>query len=88
MFMSHTDVVPVEEEEKWMFPPFSAQIHDGRIYGRGASDCKGLLAAQVMAMRLIRRNNINLRDSLIPVFRRRRGARRTLRLRLARRQLP
>ncbi len=65
MFMSHTDVVPVEEEEKWMFPPFSAQIHDGRIYGRGASDCKGLLAAQIMAMRLIKRNNIRLRDSLI-----------------------
>ena len=65
MFMSHTDVVPVEEEEKWMFPPFSAQIHDGRIYGRGASDCKGLLAAQIMAMRLIKRNNITLRDSLV-----------------------
>ena len=65
MFMSHTDVVPVEEEEKWKFPPFSAQIYDGRIYGRGASDCKGLLAAQVMAMRLIKRNNIQLRDSLI-----------------------
>ncbi|MXY20424.1 MAG: M20/M25/M40 family metallo-hydrolase [Dehalococcoidia bacterium] len=65
MFMSHTDVVPVEEEEKWTFPPFSAQIHGGRIYGRGASDCKGLLAAQIMAMRLIKRNNITLRDSLI-----------------------
>ena len=65
MFMSHTDVVPVEEEEKWTFPPFSAEIYDGRIYGRGASDCKGLLAAQVMAMRLIMRNNIRLRDSLI-----------------------
>ena len=56
MFMSHTDVVPVEEEEKWMFPPFSAAIHEGRIYGRGASDCKGLLAAQLMAMRLLKRN--------------------------------
>ena len=65
MFMSHTDVVPVEEEEKWTFPPFSAQIYDGRIYGRGASDCKGLLAAQIMAMRLIQRNGVNLRDSLI-----------------------
>ena len=65
MFMSHTDVVPVEEEEKWMFPPFSATIHDGRIYGRGASDCKGLLAAQLMAMRLLKRNGVQLRDSLI-----------------------
>ena len=65
MFMSHTDVVPVEEEDKWTFPPFSATIRDGRVYGRGASDCKGLLAAQMVAMRLLRRNGIALRDSLI-----------------------
>ena len=47
MFMSHTDVVPVEEEGKWRFPPFSATIANDRIYGRGASDCKGLLTAQL-----------------------------------------
>lgn len=65
MFMSHTDVVPVEEADKWRFPPFSAAIADGRIYGRGASDCKGLLTAQIYAMRLLKRNDIQLRDSLI-----------------------
>ena len=65
MFMSHTDVVPVEEEEKWRFPPFSATIADGRIYGRGASDCKGLLTAQMYAMRLLIRNGIQIEDSLI-----------------------
>ena len=65
MLMSHTDVVPVEEEQKWTFPPFSATVHEGRVYGRGASDCKGLLAAQLIAMRLIERNGIQLRDSLI-----------------------
>ena len=65
MFMSHTDVVPVEEEEKWRFPPFSATIADGRIYGRGASDCKGLLTAQLYAMRLLVRNGIQLENSLI-----------------------
>lgn len=65
MFMSHTDVVPVEEEEKWRFPPFSATIADGRIYGRGAADCKGLLTAQLYAMRLLARNGIALEDSLI-----------------------
>ena len=65
MFMSHTDVVPVEEEDKWRFPPFSAAVHDGRIYGRGASDCKGPLAAQMVAMRMIKRSGIELRDSLI-----------------------
>jgi acetylornithine deacetylase/succinyl-diaminopimelate desuccinylase-like protein len=65
MFMSHTDVVPVEDESKWRFPPFSATISDNRIFGRGASDCKGLLTAQLMAMRLLKRNGIALNDSLI-----------------------
>ena len=66
-FMSHTDVVPVEEEAKWRFPPFSATIANDRIYGRGASDCKGLLSAQLMAMRLLARNGVELEDSLILV---------------------
>ncbi len=64
MFMSHTDVVPVEDERKWRFPPFSATIADGRIYGRGASDCKGLLTAQLMAMRILKRNGVRLERSL------------------------
>ena len=65
LFMSHLDVVPVEEEEKWRFPPFSATISDGRIYGRGANDCKALLTCQLMAMRMLKRNGIPLNDSLI-----------------------
>ena len=65
MFMSHTDVVPVEEEEKWRFPPFSATIANGRVYGRGASDCKGLLTCQLTAMRILKRNGVNLQDGLI-----------------------
>ncbi|MCH7799907.1 MAG: M20/M25/M40 family metallo-hydrolase [Chloroflexi bacterium] len=65
MFMSHTDVVPVEEYDKWTYPPFSATIHDGRVYGRGAADCKALLTCQMMAMRLLKRNGIELEHSLI-----------------------
>ncbi len=65
MYMSHTDVVPVEDESKWRFPPFSATIAEGRVFGRGASDCKGLLTAQLMAMRLLRRSGVELEDSLI-----------------------
>ncbi len=65
MFMSHTDVVPVEDDAKWRFPPFSATIADGRIFGRGASDCKGLLTAQLMAVRILRRHGIELEDGLI-----------------------
>ena len=65
MFMSHTDVVPVEDESKWRFPPFSATIAEDRVFGRGSSDCKGLLTAQLMAMRLLKRNGIQLEDGLI-----------------------
>ncbi|PKB80031.1 MAG: hypothetical protein BZY88_10295 [SAR202 cluster bacterium Io17-Chloro-G9] len=65
MFMSHTDVVPVEEEEKWRFPPFSATVADGRVYGRGASDCKGLLTCQLITLRILKRNGVELEDGLI-----------------------
>ena len=65
MFMSHTDVVPVEDASKWKFPPFSATVADGRVYGRGASDCKALLAAQTMATRLLRRGGVELENGLI-----------------------
>ena len=41
MFMSHLDVVPVEEEEKWRFPPFSATVADGRVFGPGRHGLQG-----------------------------------------------
>ena len=65
MFMSHTDVVPVEDEGKWKHPPFSAAIDGDRIYGRGASDCKGLLTAQIMALILLKRSGVELADGLV-----------------------
>lgn len=65
MFMSHTDVVPIEDDAKWTYPPFSATVSNGRIYGRGAADCKGLLASQMMAMRILKRNGVTLNDGLI-----------------------
>jgi len=65
LFMSHLDVVPVEDETKWKYQPFGAEIDGGRIYGRGASDCKGLLACQLMALRLLKRNGLQLSDNLI-----------------------
>jgi acetylornithine deacetylase/succinyl-diaminopimelate desuccinylase-like protein len=47
LFLSHTDVVPVGEG--WDFDPFSGEIKDGMVLGRGALDCKGLTAAQAWA---------------------------------------
>ena len=46
-FNSHTDVV--EEGQGWTFDPFGAELKDGKIYGRGACDMKGGLAASIIA---------------------------------------
>jgi succinyl-diaminopimelate desuccinylase len=48
-FAGHTDVVPVGNEAAWKFPPFGGEIHDGILYGRGAVDMKGCVAAYVSA---------------------------------------
>jgi len=45
----HVDVVPPGAEDSWSHPPFSAAIVDGVLYGRGAVDMKGSLAAMVFA---------------------------------------
>lgn len=50
LFDGHMDVVPVTTPEAWSSDPFAAQIRDGKIWGRGASDMKGPLAAAVVAI--------------------------------------
>ncbi|UWR02555.1 succinyl-diaminopimelate desuccinylase [Ruegeria conchae] len=44
-FNGHTDVVPVGDEAAWTAPPFGAEIRDGVMYGRGATDMKSGVAA-------------------------------------------
>ncbi len=48
-FAGHTDVVPSGDENHWHSAPFKATIKDGYLYGRGAADMKGSLAAMVTA---------------------------------------
>ena len=56
-FAGHADVVPVGDAGKWTHPPFGAEIHDGILYGRGAVDMKGAIAAFVAAtLRLLERH--------------------------------
>lgn len=48
-FLGHTDVVPAGPLEDWTSPPFKAEVRDGMLYGRGAADMKGAVAAMVIA---------------------------------------
>lgn len=50
VFAGHTDVVPTGDVKSWSSPPFSAEIIDGYLCGRGAADMKGGVAAMVTAM--------------------------------------
>lgn len=49
LFDGHIDTVPVGEEKDWSYPPFGAEIHKDKIYGRGTSDMKGAVAAMACA---------------------------------------
>ena len=59
VFAGHTDVVPVGDENAWTYPPFKAHIMDNILYGRGAADMKGSLAALVVAAENFVKNNPN-----------------------------
>lgn len=52
LFNGHTDVVPAQSGGDWSVDPFSAEIKEGRIYGRGACDMKGGLAAMLAAPKI------------------------------------
>jgi len=50
VFLGHTDVVPSGPEDGWQSPPFDPVVRDGHLYGRGAADMKGSVAAMVLAL--------------------------------------
>jgi succinyl-diaminopimelate desuccinylase len=65
LFEAHTDVVTEGRAEDWRYPPFAAERVGDRIYGRGACDTKGNLAAAVMAVRAIKDSGVPFPGRLI-----------------------
>ncbi|MGD8245298.1 MAG: M20 family metallopeptidase [Anaerolineae bacterium] len=67
VFSAHLDTLPAGEGT-WQFPPFEGHVSDGRVYGRGASDMKGGLAAMMAAAQRLAREDLPLRGDLILAF--------------------
>lgn len=59
--LGHLDVVP--EGGDWIYPPYGAEIHDGKIYGRGTTDDKGPIIASLYGLKAIK-------DSGLPISKR------------------
>ncbi|MEM4489125.1 MAG: ArgE/DapE family deacylase [Desulfurococcaceae archaeon] len=69
VFNGHTDVVPPGDLSKWSIDPFSGVVMDGYLYGRGASDMKGGLAALIGAFLVLAKHEsgLNGRVTLVAV---------------------
>jgi succinyl-diaminopimelate desuccinylase len=64
VFLGHTDVVPTGPLDAWLSPPFEPTIRDGKLYGRGAADMKGGIAAFVTAVERFVVNHPNHQGSI------------------------
>ncbi len=64
VFAGHTDVVPTGPEADWTSQPFSPDIRVGKLYGRGACDMKGSLAAMVVAAARFVKQNPQFKGSI------------------------
>lgn len=60
----HVDVVPVGQLSGWDFDPFGAEMHDGKIFGRGASDMKCGLAVLLFAMKMLKQSGAELKGDI------------------------
>jgi acetylornithine deacetylase len=61
----HIDVVSAEPRDEWTSDPFTPQVRDGRLYGRGACDMKGGIAAMTMAAETLSALGVRLAGDLI-----------------------
>jgi acetylornithine deacetylase/succinyl-diaminopimelate desuccinylase-like protein len=64
LLLNHLDVVPADAE-RWTVPPFSGDIRDGYVWGRGATDMKGTAVCQLMTLLLLKRSGVALDRDVI-----------------------
>lgn len=65
LLLSHLDVVPTQNLDKWDVPPFSGVVKDGFIWGRGALDCKGTTAPQLMTFIKLHREGFKPKGDIV-----------------------
>ncbi len=65
MFEGHTDVVTEGDVSQWTYPPFEAEIVNGKMYGRGANDMKGGLVAAICAIKAIVESGVKLGGDIL-----------------------
>lgn len=65
---AHLDVVPVQDPDAWPCDPFSGEIIDGRMYGRGTCDHKSPIVAMLTAVEALQTNDIELSGDLVFIF--------------------
>lgn len=68
IFSAHTDTMPAGDSDAWTHPPFAAEVADGKLYGRGAADMKGGLAAMAAAALKLKRATAALPGDVILAF--------------------
>ncbi|MHA1433118.1 MAG: M20/M25/M40 family metallo-hydrolase [Candidatus Heimdallarchaeota archaeon] len=62
---SHVDVVPIEDPDAWEVPPFSGEIKDGQVWGRGTFDMLFIVVAQCQAFAMLHKENFKPKGDLI-----------------------
>jgi len=65
MLMAHTDTVRIGDVKNWKIDPLSGQIHDGKIYGRGACDDKYAVASVLFILKLLKENGFKPKKNLL-----------------------
>ncbi|MEM3018487.1 MAG: YgeY family selenium metabolism-linked hydrolase [Candidatus Bathyarchaeia archaeon] len=65
LYNGHMDTVPVGERDLWQIDPYSGEVRDGKVWGRGACDMKGALAAMLSAADALNTANQTLQGKLI-----------------------